>query len=60
MFGLKSTLFCALQAIVLAFLLFRAPSTMTTGVANKPWADGPCPLITTPQYATKKVFEITD
>ncbi|KAF2127001.1 hypothetical protein P153DRAFT_388323 [Dothidotthia symphoricarpi CBS 119687] len=27
---------------------------MTTDSTNEPWADSPCSLITTPQYATKK------
>lgn len=47
-------------AIVLALLvnlsLQQTEETMaaTTGL-KKPWADGPVKLVTTPQYATKKV-----
>ncbi|KAH7385948.1 hypothetical protein BKA66DRAFT_415556 [Pyrenochaeta sp. MPI-SDFR-AT-0127] len=34
--------------------LFRPSSMTDTLSTNKAWADGPCALITTPQYATKK------
>jgi hypothetical protein len=46
--------FVLLLLLAVSIELFR-PSSMTDSV-NKPWADGPCTLITTPQYATKKVL----
>lgn len=54
--GIKTALFFAVQALILAVLLNRTPTMAPT--SGKPWADGPCPLVTTPQYATKKVFPI--
>ncbi|KAF2258904.1 hypothetical protein CC78DRAFT_586536 [Lojkania enalia] len=56
MSGWKTTLFVAIQALLAAIFLSRAPFMMATTPASssKPWADGPCPLVTTPQYATKK------
>ncbi|KAF9692736.1 hypothetical protein EKO04_009100 [Ascochyta lentis] len=45
-----------IQATILAIFLQRAPFMMsaTTPTSKKPWADTPCALITTPQYATNK------
>ncbi|UPX17434.1 uncharacterized protein EKO05_0007788 [Ascochyta rabiei] len=44
------------QATILAVFLQRAPFMMSTiePTTKKPWADTPCALVTTPQYATNK------
>jgi hypothetical protein len=57
MLSIRFTLIFTLPALFVAFFLSRAPFMMTTSVhtGNKLWADGPCPLIATPQYVTKKV-----
>lgn len=59
MSGLTTALFFALQVVLTAFLLSRAPFTMTTSPPSKQWADGPCPLIQTPQYRSKKTDVFT-
>jgi hypothetical protein len=53
----KFALILILQIAFLAIFLQRAPFMMTTTSpsSKQPWADTPCSLITTPQYATKKV-----
>ena len=51
---LSPVLFFSLQVLLTAYLLTRAPSTMTTSPSSTPWADGPCPLIPTPQHTTGK------
>lgn len=52
----KSTSTFAFLLLVAAIFLYRSPFMMATNPpsSQKPWADGPCPLIITPQYATKK------
>lgn len=45
--------FFLLLIFAVSIELFR-PATMTEAI-RKPWADGPCALVTTPQYATKQV-----
>jgi hypothetical protein len=45
--------FFVLTVLAISIEYFR-PTTMTESV-KKPWADGPCALVTTPQFATKKV-----
>ena len=57
--GLATVFFFSLQVLFTAFLLSRAPFTMTTSSPSKQWADGPCPLIPTPQYKTKKTDVFT-
>jgi hypothetical protein len=56
MVGVKTTLFFQLQAISLTVFLNRAAIMTSAAHTNdKPWADGPCSLVATPQYVTKKV-----
>jgi hypothetical protein len=52
--SITTVTFVLLLLLAVSIELFR-PSSMTNSI-NKPWADGPCALITTPEYATKKVF----
>ncbi|KAF2660379.1 hypothetical protein K491DRAFT_674882 [Lophiostoma macrostomum CBS 122681] len=54
MLDAKSGIFFAV--FLIAILLSKAPIMMTTSPrsAAKPWADGPCPLVQSPQYVTKK------
>jgi hypothetical protein len=54
------TFFISIQTILAAVFLLRAPFMMSASPArpNKPWADQPCPLITTPLVATQKVSYI--
>ncbi|KAF2437922.1 hypothetical protein P171DRAFT_372699 [Karstenula rhodostoma CBS 690.94] len=54
----STALFFALQVLLTAFLLSRAPSDMTPSPSAQ-WADGPCLLIKTPQYKTKKTDVFT-
>lgn len=42
-------------AIAIQFFLSSPSTTMTSH--SRLWADSPCKLITTPQYATNKVFD---
>ncbi|CAO2651921.1 Nn.00g002040.m01.CDS01 [Neocucurbitaria sp. VM-36] len=48
-----TVLFWLLLILAVSIELFR-PSSMTSTVVKKPWADSPCALVTTPQFATKK------
>ena len=52
----QSAFIILLQAILLAIYLQRAPFRMTsmTPSIDIPWADHPCKLIMTPQYATNE------
>ena len=49
-------LFIILQAAIFAIFLQRAPFMMSTSIpsTDKPWADQPCKLVTTPQHATNR------
>jgi len=46
--------FVLLLLLAVSIEVFR-PAIMTPPT-DGPWADGPCALVATPQYATKKVF----
>ncbi|CAI6333609.1 unnamed protein product [Periconia digitata] len=53
--GWKTVVFFSIQALMLAFFLNQDPKMAAKPPSStKPWADGPCALITTPQYATNK------
>jgi hypothetical protein len=57
MLSSKAYIFIALQAVLLALIFYHTSSNMdtTSPPRIRSWADQPCALITTPQYATKKV-----
>lgn len=44
--------------LILAISIEWLRPTIMTETTGKPWADSPCALITTPQYATKKVLVV--
>ncbi|KAF1949168.1 hypothetical protein CC80DRAFT_529633 [Byssothecium circinans] len=53
--GIKTAFFVAIQALLLALFMSRDPKMAAKAPSSdKPWADSPCPLIQTPQFATKK------
>jgi hypothetical protein len=53
----KTCFFSTLQAVLLALFFHRSSTTMDSDPSSvDDWADHPCALITTPQYATKKVI----
>lgn len=58
MLASKLRLITTFLALGIALLCARLPSSMSATAssvpAGTPWADGPLPLIETPQYATKK------
>jgi hypothetical protein len=57
MVGFKTALFFRLQAITLTVFLNRAAIMTSAARTNdKQWADGPCSLVATPLYVTKKVY----
>lgn len=54
---LQFSLITVLIAFAIA-LSFLQPQTMTGADVAQPWADGPCPMIPTPQFSTKKVTRL--
>jgi hypothetical protein len=54
----KTNIFAALQAVLLSIFFYRLPTKMNTDSTSTraTWADHPCILVTTPQYATRKVL----
>ncbi|KAF2707201.1 hypothetical protein K504DRAFT_411188 [Pleomassaria siparia CBS 279.74] len=55
MSGIETSLFFTIQILAVAIFPSRYSTMATTAkTCNKPWADGPCPLVETPQYTTGK------